>query len=248
MQTIIKTQDLTKKFKENTVVNNLNIEITKGEIFGFLGPNGSGKSTTIKMLCGLIAPTSGNAWVNGFSVLDNGESIRKEIGYMSQKFSLYEDLTVKQNMLFYSKLYKIPNDIIDSRVDEILKLTHLTKETDKQASKLSGGYKQRLAFACAMIHQPKIIFLDEPTAGIDPVARKEIWDLFFQLSREGLTLFVTTHYMDEAERCTKIGYIFDGRLIAYGLKNDLSTSKEGMEDLFVRLTKEQSSLVANNDR
>ncbi len=124
----------------------------------------------------------------------------------------------------------------------------MTKETDKQASKLSGGYKQRLAFACAMIHQPKIIFLDEPTAGIDPVARKEICDLFFQLSREGLTLFVTTHYMDEAERCTKIGYIFDGRLIAYGLKNDLSTSKEGMEDLFVRLTKEQSSLVANNDR
>lgn len=241
-ETIIKTENLTKKFKNTAVVNNLNIEIKKGEIFGFLGPNGSGKSTTIKMLCGLIVPTSGNAWINGLSVITESEAIRKQIGYMSQRFSLYEDLTAKENILFYSKLYKIPENIMESKINEVMSLTHLTKEQNKQASKLSGGYKQRLAFACALVHDPKIIFLDEPTAGIDPVARKEIWDLFIKLANQGLTLFVTTHYMDEAERCTKIGYIFDGRLIAYGQRSELATSKENMEGLFVRLTKEQSEL------
>jgi ABC-type multidrug transport system ATPase subunit len=243
---IIKTENLTKKFKEVTVVNNLNIEIKKGEIFGFLGPNGSGKSTTIKMLCGLIAPTSGNAWIHDLSIINDGEEIRKEIGYMSQRFSLYDDLTAKQNLIFYSKLYKVNEDILESKLNQIMDLTQLTKEQNKQASKLSGGYKQRLSFACALIHDPKIIFLDEPTAGIDPVARKEIWDLFIELANKGLTLFVTTHYMDEAERCTKLGYIFDGKLIAYGLKSDLASSKENLEGLFVRLTKEQTNLLAHN--
>ncbi len=246
METIIKTENLTKVFKDTAVVNNLNIQVNKGEIFGFLGPNGSGKSTTIKMLCGLIIPTSGNAWVNGKSVLNESEQIKKEIGYMSQKFSLYEDLTTMQNLQFYSKLYKVDENILEKRMNEIIELTQLAKEKDKQAGKLSGGYKQRLAFACAMIHNPKIIFLDEPTAGIDPVARKEIWDLFIQLSEQGLTLFVTTHYMDEAERCSKIGYIFSGRLIAYGLKSEMADSKQSLEDLFVKLTKEQNVYVGSH--
>lgn len=242
-KTIIKTDDLTKKFKDTTVVNKLNIEIKQGEIFGFLGPNGSGKSTTIKLLCGLITPTSGNAWINERNVITEGEQIRKEIGYMSQKFSLYEDLTTRQNIEFYSRLYKVDENILEDKVNSVMSLTQLKKEEHKQAYKLSGGYKQRLAFACALVHDPQIIFLDEPTAGIDPVARKEIWDLFLDLAKKGLTLFVTTHYMDEADRCSKIGYIFNGRLIAYGLKEELANSKQDLEGLFVKLTKEQNALI-----
>lgn len=239
-ETAIKTNNLTKEFNNKKVVNNLNIEISKGEIFGFLGPNGSGKTTTIKMLCGLISPTFGDATVSGYSILNKGEQIRKEIGYMSQRFSLYEDLTARQNLQFYCQLYGIEKERRQQRIEEIMKLAHVTKEQDKQVSKLSGGYKQRLAFACALIHNPKIIFLDEPTAGIDPVARKEIWDLFLKLSKEGLTLFVTTHYMDEAKRCGKIGYIFNGKLAAYGLKEELAKSTKELEDLFVKITQEQN--------
>lgn len=235
----IKVNGLTKEFNQKKVVNNLNIEIKTGEIFGFLGPNGSGKSTTIKMLCGLIKPTSGNAFINSRSILTEGEEIRKEIGYMSQRFSLYEDLTAKENLQFYCQLYRVQNELIEEKIIEIMKLTNLSSESNKQASKLSGGYKQRLAFACALIHNPKVIFLDEPTAGIDPVARKEIWDLFFSLVKQGLTLFVTTHYMDEAERCSKLGYIFNGKLVAYGEKSELASSKQSLEDLFVKITKNQ---------
>ena len=175
-------------------------------------------------------------------ILNEGEQIRKEIGYMSQKFSLYDDLTTNQNLQFYSQLYNIgTREEQKEKITKIMKLTNITNEKDKQASKLSGGYKQRLALACSLIHSPKVIFLDEPTAGIDPVARKEIWDLFFTLAKEGLTLFVTTHYMDEAERCNKLGYIYNGKLLAYGLRSELSSTKEGLEDLFVRLTKSQNS-------
>lgn len=236
----IKTIDLTKEFSGKRVVDNLNIEINRGEIFGFLGPNGSGKSTTIKMLCGLIIPTSGTATINGRSVINESEQIRKEIGYMSQKFSLYDDLTCWQNLKFYSQIYNVGSEKEqDLRICELMNLTNITKEKDKQVSKLSGGYKQRLAFACSMVHKPKVVFLDEPTAGIDPVARKEMWELFFSLIKDGLTLFVTTHYMDEAERCSKLGYIFDGKLVAYGLTSQLASSREALEDLFVKVSKGQ---------
>ena len=237
----IKTNNLSKEFDKKKAVDNLNIEIKKGEIFGFLGPNGSGKSTTIKLLCGLLEPTSGNALVNNYNILNQGEQIRCEIGYMSQRFSLYEDLTIKQNLDFYSKLYRVEKSVQEQRTNELMEITHIKAEQNKQVTKLSGGYKQRLAFACSMIHSPKIIFLDEPTAGIDPVARKEMWDLFFKLSNSGLTLFITTHYMDEAERCNKLGYIFNGKLIAYGLTKELASSKQSLEDLFVSLTKEEKS-------
>lgn len=243
MDIAIKTDNLTKEFNKVKVVNNLNIEIKRGEIFGFLGPNGSGKTTTIKMLCGLITPSFGEATVNGFSILTQGEQIRRQIGYMSQRFSLYDDLTTKENLKFYGQLYNVDKNIREKRINEVMELTHIKSEENKQTGKLSGGYKQRLSFACAMLHSPSIIFLDEPTAGIDPVARKEIWDLFFNLTDQGLTLFVTTHYMDEAERCTKLGYIFNGNLIAYGLTPDLAKSKQGLEDLFVSLTKETNENV-----
>ncbi len=234
----IKTENLTREFNKIRVVDNLNIEISTGEIFGFLGPNGSGKSTTIKMLCGLIVPTSGNAILNGKSVLTSSEQIKKEIGYMSQKFSLYEDLTILQNLQFYSLLYNNNERNDSEQINSLLKLTRIENEKNKQVGKLSGGYKQRLALACSLIHNPQIIFLDEPTAGIDPVARKEIWDLFFKLASEGLTLFITTHYMDEAERCNKLGYIRDGKLIAYGETKKLANSKQALEDLFVSLSTE----------
>ena len=236
----IETQGLTKDFGNNRVVNNLTIQVNKGEIFGFLGPNGSGKSTTIKMLCGLIAPTVGNAWVNNHSIINEGEQIRKEIGYMSQKFSLYDDLTTRQNLNFYSNLYRVDKSIEEDNINKAMELTHIKKEENKQAGKLSSGFKQRLAFSCALIHNPKIIFLDEPTAGIDPVARKEMWDLFFNLASKGLTLFVTTHYMDEAERCTKLGYIHNGKLRAYGLTSKLANTKQGLEDLFVTISRSQN--------
>lgn len=244
-KTAIKTNNLTKVFDKNKVVNNLNIEINKGEIFGFLGPNGSGKSTTIKMLCGLISPTSGDAYVGDMSILTSGENIRKEIGYMSQKFSLYDDLTSTQNLKFYATLYGVSKELQKDYINKVIDLTHLNKEKDKQVHKLSGGYKQRLAFACALIHNPKIIFLDEPTAGIDPVARKEMWDLFFNLAREGITLFLTTHYMDEAERCNKVGYIYSGNLIAYGLAKELKSKNGNLEDLFVKITKELDDKKTN---
>ena len=242
---VIQTINLTKEFNGKKVVNDLNIEIKKGEIFGFLGPNGSGKSTTIKMLCGLFVPTAGHAVVSGYNILTSSEKIKREIGYMSQKFSLYEDLTTKQNLQFYSKLYRIGlPEYEEERINDVMKLTNIIEEKDKQVGKLSGGYKQRLAFACSLLHKPKIIFLDEPTAGIDPVARKEVWDLFFKLAGEGLTLFVTTHYMDEAERCTKLGYIYNGKLLAYGLTSELATSKQGLEDLFVNISKSQNKHAA----
>lgn len=242
----IKTFNLTKKFGSKTVVDNLNIEISKGEIFGFLGPNGSGKTTTIKMLCGLISPTSGYAIVDNLNILNEGENIRKNIGYMSQKFSLYEDLTVRENLKFYSLLYRIKNSDLEmeKRIDEVIKLTNIAKEEKKGAGKLSGGYKQRLALACALLHEPEIMFLDEPTAGIDPVARKDLWDLFFDLTKKGLTLFVTTHYMDEAERCNKLGYIYAGRLISYGLTQELAKNKKSLEELFVTLTRGEEAKLS----
>jgi ABC-type multidrug transport system ATPase subunit len=213
---------LTKNYGQQIVVNNLTMTVEKGEIFGFLGPNGSGKTTTIKMLCGLVQPTSGTATVNGFDILKESDQVRHSIGYMSQQFSLYKNLTVEQNIDFYAELYGLDRGKALKRKKDVLDITGLIGQETKKAVSLSGGWKQRLALACAIVHEPPIIFLDEPTAGIDPVARRALWDLLFSLATTGITFFVTTHYMDEAERCNSVGYIFQSNLIALGKVDELS--------------------------
>ncbi len=237
---VIKTENLTKTFGNFTAVDSLTFDVKVGEIYGFLGPNGSGKTTVIKMLCGLLIPNGGSASVLGYDVLTDGEAIRQNVGYMSQKFSLYEDLSVAENLYFYGSIYGLGGEILEKRVAFLIEKLSLVLYKERLAGNLSGGWKQRLAFACAIIHEPKILFLDEPTAGIDPVARRELWDIFFEYAALGITFFVTTHYMDEAERCGSLGYIYRSKLIVNdtleALLNHPSVHVQGYKRVEIKAT------------
>jgi ABC-type multidrug transport system ATPase subunit len=223
---MIEAEGLTKRFGNFTAVDHVSFSVAKGSIFGFLGPNGSGKSTVIRMLCGILEPTEGTARIGGHDVVRETESIKDMIGYMSQKFSLYDELTVDENLIFSGKLYGLHGRVLAERRDELIAITHLEPYLSRRAALLSGGWRQRLAMACSLMHKPTVLFLDEPTAGIDPVARRELWDLLFKFAAEGMTLFVTTHYMDEAERCSHVGYIYMSKLIVCGEPDELKQMPE----------------------
>ncbi len=219
----VEIEELVKTFGSFAAVDRISLQVKRGEIFGFLGPNGAGKSTTIRMLCGILTPTSGKGRVGGFDILREPENIKQNIGYMSQKFSLYEDLTVEENLNFYSGIYRLPGQIKEERKEWVLQMAGLRDRKSSLTSTLAGGWKQRLALGCAILHEPSILFLDEPTSGVDPISRRQFWDLIYEMVGRGVTVFVTTHYMDEAEYCDRLALIDQGRIIALGTPAELKT-------------------------
>ncbi len=236
---IIETEHLTRRFGDFTAVDNISFDVARGEIFGFLGANGAGKTTAIKMLIGLLLPTSGTASVAGYDVFTQPEQIKRNIGYMSQNFSLYNDLTVAENIQFYGGIYGLRDDEIARKTGELLELLQLTGVRDRLIRALPVGWKQKLAFSTAIIHEPKIVFLDEPTGGVDPVTRRQFWDMIYEAAERGTTVFVTTHYMDEAEYCNRVSIMVNGKISALdtpaGLKTQLKASD--MNEVFVKLAR-----------
>jgi ABC-2 type transport system ATP-binding protein len=220
----VETRELVKRFGDFVAVDHVTLQVHRGEIFGFLGPNGAGKSTTIRILCGLIEPTEGDGKVSGFDVRTQSEQIKRHIGYMSQKFSLYDDLTVEENIDFFSGIYGVARDRRAQRKDYVLRMAGLVEKRKTMTGMLAGGWKQRLALGCAILHEPPILFLDEPTSGVDPIARRSFWELIYQLSAAGHTIFVSTHYMDEAEYCHRIALMYRGKVIALGTPQELKDS------------------------
>jgi len=237
MEYSITVDKLTKKFGDFTAVNSVSFNVKKGEIFGFLGPNGAGKSTTIRMLCGILEPTAGSGSVGGFDINRESEKIKENIGYMSQKFSLYEDMTVAENLDFYAGIYQTPIAGREKRKIEMIEMAGLSGRESELTRNLAGGWKQRLALGCAVVHDPRILFLDEPTSGVDPVSRRNFWKLIYRLSENGTTILVTTHYMDEAEHCNNLALISDGVIVAEGSPTQLKKNygKASLDDVFVHV-------------
>ncbi|MEW5802562.1 MAG: ABC transporter ATP-binding protein [bacterium] len=236
-------QDLERRFGSFIAVNRISFEVRRGEIFGFLGSNGAGKSTTIRMLCGILAPSGGRGKVAGFDILTEAEKIKANIGYMSQKFSLYEDLTVEENINFYSGIYRLAPEKKKERKEWVIEMAGLSEHRKARTAILSGGWKQRLALGCAILHEPPVIFLDEPTSGVDPISRRKFWNLIYELSHKGITIFVTTHYMDEAEYCDRIGLVYRGELIALGTPEQLKTSYMSEDVLEVACDRPQEAMT-----
>jgi ABC-2 type transport system ATP-binding protein len=233
----VRTEHLRKAFGALVAVDSLDLTIERGEVFGLLGPNGSGKTTTIRMLCGLVEPTSGTATVAGFDVRSAPEKVKQNIGYMSQKYGLYDELTVAENLRFYATVYGLHGDERVARTDRMLDDLHLRDRASQRAGTLSGGWKQRLALACSTAHEPPVLFLDEPTAGVDPASRREFWTRIHALAKGGTTIVVTTHYMDEASQCGRLGFLSRGRLVAIGSPDDIEKQfgQPTIEDVFVEL-------------
>jgi ABC-2 type transport system ATP-binding protein len=234
---------LVKRFGDFVAVDHVSLSVARGEIFGFLGPNGAGKSTAIRILCGLLAPSAGRAVVNGFDVERDPESVKRNIGYMSQKFSLYDDLTVEENIEFFSGIYGVPRANRAARRDYALGMAGLEEKRGTMTRLLAGGWKQRLALGCAILHEPAIVFLDEPTSGVDPIARRSFWELIRQLSSQGRTVFVTTHYMDEVENCHRVALMYRGKVVALGSPAELKSSMGlgSMEEVFVSMIEREEA-------
>lgn len=233
----VQTENLGKRFGKFEAVKNLNLTVQEGEIFGFLGANGAGKTTAIRMLCGLLLPSSGNGRVAGFDIHKQSEEIKQHIGYMSQKFSLYDDLTPAENIEFYGGVYGLNRQALQRKRTALLDELGLTEQADMTTRSLPLGYKQRLALSCALLHDPKIVFLDEPTGGVDPEARRNFWDLIYNMAQQGKTIFVTTHYMDEAEYCSRVSIMYQGEIIALGSPQALKQrhQKASMQEVFIHL-------------
>ena len=233
----VKTENLTRRFGKFVAVDNVSIEVQAGEIFGFLGANGAGKTTIIRMLCGLLKPSAGKASVAGHDVYKESENIKRKIGYMSQKFSLYEDLTISENIEFYAGVYGLKQPLLNERKKEMLEKVELNSLTDSLTSELPVGYKQRLALGCALVHDPDIVFLDEPTSGVDPKARRSFWNLIYLTCAQGKSIFVTTHFMDEAEYCHRLSIMRDGKLIALGTPGELKNeyNNDNIQDVFMSI-------------
>ena len=238
-ETVITANKLTKKFGDFIATNEISFEVKKGEIFGFLGANGAGKTTAMRMFCGLLLPSSGAATVAGFDVYKQTEQIKKSIGYMSQKFSLYEDLTVKENIRFYAGIYGMSRPAIKEKTTSLLNQLNLSGEVNTLVKSLPLGWKQKLAFSVAIFHEPKIVFLDEPTGGVDPITRREFWNLIYQAAERGITIFVTTHYMDEAEYCNRVSIMVDGKIEALDTPRNLKKTyaAKSMDEVFLQLAR-----------
>lgn len=241
---VVEVENLEKRFGDFRAVAGVSFSVRRGEIFGFLGPNGAGKSTTIRMLCGLLTPSGGTGRVAGFDIIKDTEKIKTRIGYMSQKFSLYDELTVEENIDFYSGIYRVPKEKKAARKAWVLKMAGLENHRKSHTSELSGGWKQRLALGCAVLHEPPILFLDEPTSGVDPNSRRQFWDLIYEMSGGGVTVFVTTHYMEESEYCDRLGVIYRGELIALGTPRELKTRHMAEAVLNVDCDRPTEAMVA----
>jgi ABC-2 type transport system ATP-binding protein len=247
MDNAVVIDKLTKKFGDFVAVDQISLTVGEGEIFGFLGANGAGKTTAIRMLCGLLLPTSGRGTVSGFDIYRENERIKKSIGYMSQKFSLYQDLTGEENLWFYGSVYQIAKDDLRKRMDELSENLGLSEFVDRPAGSLPVGWRQRLALGAALLHRPRILFLDEPTGGVDPVFRRRFWEILYRLADEGTTLFVTTHYMDEAEFCRRISIMHQGRIIEVGKPQDLieKYNQPNLQETFISLISRESTNAQN---